>query len=120
MFSYGTDLSAESTKVFSRRQAFKYAEALLQQAEAELDEKREWYRFVQNHTRDAAEFQEMCQSETSQSYRRVLGVVAEERSLVRSTTDETTEANGAAAMSLSIPNPIADADSQPAPGDDLA
>lgn len=44
--SYAAELSAESTEVSRRRQAFKYAEASLKQAEAELDDKREWYRFV--------------------------------------------------------------------------
>merc|ERR1711912_69497 len=88
--TYGADLSAESTEVSRRRQAFKQAEAELQQAEAELDEKREWYRFVQKHTQNTAEFHEMCQSETPQSYRRLLGVAAlTERSGLRGGAHET-------------------------------
>merc|ERR1712054_95176 len=82
---YGADLSAESTEVARRRKAFKQAESLLKQAEAELDEKREWYRFVQNHTKNAAEFHEMCQSETPQSYRRLLGVATADVSLLSGT-----------------------------------
>lgn len=103
-FNYGADLSAESTEVSRRRQAFKYAEASLKQAEAELDDKREWYRFVQNHTQNAAEFHEMCQSETPQSYRRLLGIAAAEGVETASTKHETIED-----AVLSTPNPMADA-----------
>jgi len=74
--AYGPDLSAEATEVSRRRMAFNNAEASLMQAEAELDEKREWYRFVFNHTKNADEFHEMLQSESPQTYRRLLGVGA--------------------------------------------
>lgn len=104
--SYGADLSAESTEVSRRRQAYKYAEASLKQAEAELDDKREWYRFVQNHTQNAAEFHEMCQSETPQSYRRLLGIVAAEGSAATSGSKHEASEDTA----LSTPNPMADAE----------
>jgi len=103
-FDYGADLSAESTEVSRRRQAFKYAEASLKQAEAELDDKREWYRFVQNHTQNAAEFHEMCQSETPQSYMRLLGSAAAEGAETNRIKHESSED-----AVLSTPNPLADA-----------
>jgi hypothetical protein len=108
----GADLSAEATEVSRRRMAYKNAEASLQQAEAELDEKREWYRFVYNHTNNLVEFHEMCQSETPQSYRRLLGVAGGETPSPSGTKQQ------AIAETVSTPNPMADTSS--AASEDMA
>merc|ERR1712146_362082 len=62
------DLGEESTRVTDK----------LQQAQEQLEQKREWYRFVRNHTKTSAEFKEMLESESMQNYRRLLGLSTEE------------------------------------------
>jgi len=62
-------LQAESERVTDR----------LQQARQRLEQKREWYRFVRNHTNTSDEFKAMVESESMQSYRRLLGLSIEEQ-----------------------------------------
>jgi hypothetical protein len=62
-------LQAESERVTDR----------LQQARQSLEQKREWYRFVRNHTNTSDEFKAMVESESMQSYRRLLGLSIEEQ-----------------------------------------
>jgi len=102
-----TDLSAESIEVSRCRQAFRNAEACLKKAEAELEEKREWYRFVQNHTKNAAEFHHMCQSETPQSFRRLFGSTEAQVASLSNAKDG--KADDAV---VSARNPMADADNE--------
>jgi len=63
-----SQLQEESTRVTDK----------LQQAKQQLEQKREWYRFVRNHTETSAEFKEMVESESMQNYRRLLGLSTEE------------------------------------------
>jgi len=101
------DLSAESIEVSRCRQAFRNAEACLKKAESELEEKREWYRFVQNHTQSAAEFQRMCESETPESFRRLFGSTEAQVAVLSSAKDGETDDTVVSAR-----NPMADADDE--------
>jgi len=67
-----SQLQEESTRVTDK----------LQQAKQQLEQKREWYRFVRNHTETSAEFKEMVESESMQNYRRLLGLNTEELPVV--------------------------------------
>jgi hypothetical protein len=52
----------------------------LRKATEALEQEREWFRFVRDNTGTEAEFHEMCQSESPESYRRLLGLASHESS----------------------------------------
>jgi hypothetical protein len=74
-----SDLSDEATLVAQLENDSQRMSAQLATAKLALEQKREWLRFVRNHTATNAEFLEMCQTESPQSYRRLLGVKAQEQ-----------------------------------------
>jgi hypothetical protein len=67
------DLSDEAMLVSQLEGESERMAAQLARAKMALEQKREWLRFVRNHTSTDAEFLEMCQAESPQSYRRLLG-----------------------------------------------
>merc|ERR1712070_1162148 len=67
------DLTDEACLVVQLQRESDKIAARLKKAQDELELKREWHRFVQKHTTSSTEFQEMIESESPQSYRRLLG-----------------------------------------------
>ena len=65
-------LSEELTYLDKRRDERDKAIILFRQAQVHHEEKREWYRFVYNHTKTEEEFNEIVQTESLASYKRLM------------------------------------------------
>merc|ERR1712166_1149002 len=65
-------LAEELAYVEKRRDERDKSIILFRQAQVHLEEKREWYRFVYNHTKTEEEFNEIVQTESLASYKRLM------------------------------------------------
>jgi hypothetical protein len=65
-------LSEELAYLDKRRDERDKAIILFRQAQVHHEEKREWYRFVYNHTKTEEEFNEIVQTESLASYKRLM------------------------------------------------
>jgi uncharacterized protein (UPF0248 family) len=65
-------LAEELAYLEKRRDERDKAIILFRQAEVHHEEKREWYRFVYNHTKTEEEFNEIVQTESLASYKRLM------------------------------------------------